>query len=397
MQPPTSRRPLGIYSPNSQCGRTGDFPLLSGRTASIGESNSLLARPAAGTPRKGKGSVGTADIWLVTVDRLVRVRHTDGPPWFSMAMIAGSVVVATVVVAAAGGTKTPWPHLFYVPVVFAALVFGLRGGLVTGLAAGVACGPLMPLDVDAGIAQSQSGWLIRLGFFVGIGLLAGAGRDRMLALADARQTFLSGVSHELRTPLAAVLGFSELVLANYDALSDAEHAEFATLIYQEATELANVIDHYVLAGRLDHHQDLVVDTAPVDLDRVIQVVLAGIPAQIRDSGIVVQGEPLTVNADPLRVRQIVRALINNALAYGGQPIIIETSQTGQSAIITIYDQGQTPRSVRYSSQVAGVSAPPLGVGLAVAKNLATLMHGELSYEMNSNTTFQLRLPIAGRT
>lgn len=311
-----------------------------------------------------------------------------------MALVAGLVVAATVVVAAAGGTKTPWPHLFYVPVVFAALTFGFKGGIVAGLAAAVACGPLMPLDVDAGIAQSRSGWLIRLGFFVGIGLLAGAGRDRMLALANARQEFLSGVSHELRTPLAAVLGFSELVVSNYEALSDAEHAEFATLIYQEATELANVIDHYVLSGRLDHHVDLVVETAPVDLDRVIQVVLAGVPPQIRDSGIVVRGESLTVKADPLRVRQIVRALINNALAYGGQPIIIETSQTGPTATLTIHDQGQTPRSVRYGKQVAGVPAPPLGVGLAVAKQLAALMHGELSYELNRNMAFQLRLPMA---
>jgi hypothetical protein len=343
----------------------------------------------------GKGPVESADTWTVTVDRLVRVHRPDATPWFWLALVAGSVMVATVVVAAAGGTKTPWPHLFYVPVVFAALMFGLKGGFVAGLAAGVACGPLMPLDVDAGIAQSRSGWLIRLGFFVGIGLLTGAGRDRLLALADAHQKFLSGVSHELRTPLTAVLGFSELVLANYDALSDAEHADFATLIYQEATELANVIDHYVLAGRLDHHQDLVVETAAVDLDRVIQVVLAGVPPQIRDEGIVVRGEPLTVNADPLRVRQIVRALINNALAYGGQPIIIETSQSGHTATITIHDQGQTPRSVRYGNQVAGVPAPPLGVGLAVAKQLATLMHGELSYELNRNMTFQLRLPLAG--
>lgn len=313
-----------------------------------------------------------------------------------MAGVALLLILATATVLTLGGTKTPWPHLFYVPVVFAALVLGGRGGFVSGLAAGVLCGPLMPLDTDAGIAQSQTAWLIRLGFFVGIGILAGAGRDRVLALANARQKFLSSVSHELRTPLAAVLGFSELVLENFDTLSDEEHAEFATLIYQEATELANVVDHYVLAGRLDHHNDLIVEAAAVDLDRVFQVVLAGIPPQIRDSRIVIRGDHLIVNADPLRVRQIVRALINNALAYGGESIVIETARSGQNAIVTIRDGGQTPRSVGHGKQVAGVPAPPLGVGLAVAKNLAVLMRGELSYQMNGSIAFQLRLPLEGR-
>jgi signal transduction histidine kinase len=308
-------------------------------------------------------------------------------------VVALLLIAATVVVMAGGGSKTPWPHLFYVPVVLAAGIFGTRAGLLTAVAAGLMSGPLMPLDVAAGVAQTPASWVVRMGFFVGIAALVGAGRDRILDLGDAQRRFLSSVSHELRTPLSAVLGFSELLFANYDRLTDDECHEFATLIYQEATELSNVIDHYVLQGRMDH-TDLIVDRSPVELDRVIAVVLAGVPKEIRENRIVVRSEHLTVEADPLRVRQIVRSLINNGLAYGGQRIVVDVARDGNSATVTIHDAVDTPIRDGSVHSADGIPAPPLGVGLAVARNLAALMRGDLTYRL-SPISFTLRLPIEG--
>lgn len=65
-----------------------------------------------------------------------------------------------------GGTQTAWPHLFYVPVVAAAHRFRHAGALGAAVVAGLLAGPLMPLDAEAGISQSVSGWLVRLVFFV---------------------------------------------------------------------------------------------------------------------------------------------------------------------------------------------------------------------------------------
>ena len=300
------------------------------------------------------------------------------------------------VVIVAGGTSTAWPHLYYIPIVFAALAYGLKGGLVAGLIAGLAGGPLMPLEVDSGTSQPLAGWLTRLAFFVAIGMLAGTGRDRIVALAGARQEFLSSISHELRTPLTAVLGFSELMTGN-GALSTEEGQEFAALIYQEATELSNVIDHYVLEGRLDSLTALPVDVSQVDLDQVIAVVLAGIPPQIRDSRIKVGGEHLDVDADPLRLRQVLRSLINHALAYGGSIIAIDVARDGKVGTVTVRDADGAPSAAPYGRDLGGAPAPPLGVGLVIAGQLAVLMGGRLSYEMQGTTSLQLRLPIAGAT
>ncbi len=95
-----------------------------------------------------------------------------GPLW-SVPLIAASGVVAYQVTYLAGGTRTVFPHLFYVPVVVAAAAWGPWGGLATGVAAGVLCGPLMPLQVDVGLGQEPAQWLVRMLFFVAIGMLTG--------------------------------------------------------------------------------------------------------------------------------------------------------------------------------------------------------------------------------
>lgn len=208
--------------------------------------------------------------------------------WMWFAVVTGLLALATTLTYLAGGTVTPFPHLFYMPVVVAAGALGTGSGLIAAAAAGLLCGPLMPLDVEAGTSQTTSGWLIRLGFFAGVGLVVGLGRNRLLSLGRARQDFLSAVSHELRTPLASVVGFASVLADRADALSPEEISEFAQLIQKEATELSNVVDHYVLEGRLDGSA-LFIDPRPTDLRRVLDLVLDGLPDRVVSNRITVAG------------------------------------------------------------------------------------------------------------
>lgn len=101
---------------------------------------------------------------------------------------------ATAVTYQAGGTTTSFPHLFYVPVVIAAFLYGLPGGAVSGLAAGIICGPWMPQVVDLGLNQSFENWFVRMLFFVVIGsltgALSGALKGRIVALRELNEQTL---------------------------------------------------------------------------------------------------------------------------------------------------------------------------------------------------------------
>jgi EAL domain-containing protein (putative c-di-GMP-specific phosphodiesterase class I) len=91
----------------------------------------------------------------------------------SMSVALVLLASAGLAVYGAGGTKTALPHLFYVPIIFAAVSLGARGALTTAGVAAVVCA-LEPLDVMTGGRQSVSTILIRAVMFLLIGGLAAA-------------------------------------------------------------------------------------------------------------------------------------------------------------------------------------------------------------------------------
>ena len=83
------------------------------------------------------------------------------------------LAVATLTVYLTGGTQSAAPHLYYVPIISAAFLIGPGGGIVTALAAGLLCGPWMPLNVETGTSQDFANWMIRGGGFLLVGTVAG--------------------------------------------------------------------------------------------------------------------------------------------------------------------------------------------------------------------------------
>lgn len=81
------------------------------------------------------------------------------------------LVIAYLATYLAGGSKTSLPHLFYVPVIIASIRFRARGALLVAVAAGLAAGPLMPLDVGVGASQMTGNWLTRMAALIAIGQL----------------------------------------------------------------------------------------------------------------------------------------------------------------------------------------------------------------------------------
>jgi diguanylate cyclase len=84
-----------------------------------------------------------------------------------------------------GGAGVAAPHWFYLPVLYAAARFGCLGAGASATAAGLLAGPLMPLDVAAGVAQQPEDWITRATFLVIIGqamaLVIGLSRSAMTA------------------------------------------------------------------------------------------------------------------------------------------------------------------------------------------------------------------------
>jgi len=140
-----------------------------------------------------------------------------------VALVVGALlVVSWLVVYAAGGAKIA-PHLFYLPIIVAAARLGPAGTLATAALSGLLAGPLLPLDVQSGEAQSLSDWLIRAAYFGGIGLFTAylfrrlrrtesdlsLARSRELLQQQSRAELAQRLDEERRELLARVVAAQE--------------------------------------------------------------------------------------------------------------------------------------------------------------------------------------------
>ena len=311
------------------------------------------------------------------------------------AVLAGS----TVVVYATGGTKHVWPHLMYLAIVASGVWFGRSVGVLTAVAAGLLVGPAMPLDVSAGIPQPGRGWLVRMAFFVAVGAMAGYARHRFDRLLDRRRQFVSSVSHELRTPLSAVVGFAEVLAGEWDSLTEVEKRELVDHVRHESLEVAHVVDDLLVAARIDGGR-LHIECQDVDVRAITDSIVSGLAE--RADRIRVDGSAHSW-ADPVRVKQIVRNLVTNALVHGGQRVVVDVRNGSDVVTVTVTDDGPgipaaiLPRVFEpfVDSDRPSTMPPSVGLGLAVSRELARRMDGRLTYQREGGqSAFVLELPAA---
>ena len=227
--------------------------------------------------------------------------------------------------------------------------------------------------------------------------------QRLKELVRSKDEFIASISHELRTPLTAVLGFAELLGEEESGLSATDRDMMIQSIVHEAFDLASIVEDLLVAARAEIGT-LSVTAVPVDLRaetaRVIETYEQEVAASIK-----VDGESVQALGDPIRVRQILRNLLSNAIRYGGDDIRVNLLNGKASVRVLVNDNGSgvpaedeafifEPYHRAYKA--VGVSGS-VGLGLTVSRKLARLMSGDLTFQRNEGRSiFQLTLPAGPR-
>jgi signal transduction histidine kinase/PAS domain-containing protein len=224
-------------------------------------------------------------------------------------------------------------------------------------------------------------------------------RQRLEELVISKDRFVASVSHELRTPLSAVLGFAQELKANADSYRAEELADMLELIADQSQEMADMVEDLLVSARADigmvtiHPQD-------VYLRSQAETVLAGL-GSTGGKQIEVVGGRGKVWADPSRTRQIIRNLLTNALRYGGDQVVVEAVERSEETMLTVTDDGPGLDPTRWEeifepyqrAHHSPTQPASIGLGLTVARQLARLMGGELTYRTSEEgSVFTLTLP-----
>ncbi len=215
----------------------------------------------------------------------------------------------------------------------------------------------------------------------------------------AKDEFIANVSHELRTPLTAIAGFAEVL--EEGMIHDPETGlELVNLIAGQTAELARMVEDLLTASRADAGT-LTLKLEDMDIRDSVEKVVA--PFRRFGNQISVSCPSVTVYADPVRVRQILRNLVANACAHGGQNIDVSAVRAGRVLTLWVADDGpgvsddvEDRLFQRYVHQGdLPLLVGSVGLGLAIARVLAREMGGDVRYErVPGHTHFVLELPVS---
>ncbi len=215
---------------------------------------------------------------------------------------------------------------------------------------------------------------------------------------QAKDEFIATVSHELRNPIAAILGLGQELADNYDSFSDEDRREMSQMIARQADDVSWLIEDLLVAYGDDLNR---VSVHPEEFDvvkeieRVLEVEEKAIDLQVFD-------DSSLVNADPRRTRQILRNLVSNALRHGGDTVTVAVGKVGDRIEVRVRDTGEAIPAADIERifkpfEKGSRSGHPysIGLGLAVARRLARLMDGDLTYRFEDGwSCFVLSVPAA---
>ncbi|MDC8757021.1 response regulator [Janthinobacterium fluminis] len=206
----------------------------------------------------------------------------------------------------------------------------------------------------------------------------------------AKSEFLAKMSHEIRTPMNGVLGMTELLQGT--ELSPKQR-RFVSTVHRSGESLLSIIDDILDFSKIEAGK-LVLEHIPFDLRQVIDDVVAlfanGIQRKAIEFTCRIAGDvPQHVRGDPVRLRQILTNLLNNATKFTERgEIAVDISCAGQDQIrLTVSDTGigMAPEAAavvfqpfRQADSATSRKYGGTGLGLAIIKQLAEMMGGTIT-------------------
>lgn len=218
-------------------------------------------------------------------------------------------------------------------------------------------------------------------------------------------TFVSDASHELRTPITTIRGYAELYraggMASKAALDDAMRRTEL-----EAARMGRLVEDMLTLAKLDQKRPLEIETIDIrelarDAARDAAVVAPDRPITLDEPD-----EPLVVEIDEDRVRQVLANVMSNALVHTAPevPVHVTTQLVDDAAVIEVADEGQgipqdmvdqvTDRFFRVDPSRSRHSGGS-GLGLAIAADTIAAHGGTISVasELDRGTTVRITLPV----
>ena len=211
-----------------------------------------------------------------------------------------------------------------------------------------------------------------------------------------KSEFLANISHEIRTPLNGIMGFAKLLQKTQ--LSPRQ-LDYVRTIQKSSDSLLAIINDVLDLSKIEAGK-LVLDHTPLDIEEVIFDVLNMLAPLAEEKNLeqvafIYDDVPRHLMGDPLRLKQILTNLVNNAIKFtpSGEVIVrcMLENQTDRHAVIriSVTDTGiglsDSARADLFRAFSQGDPSTTrqfggTGLGLVISRHLIEQMHGEINFE-----------------
>lgn len=236
-------------------------------------------------------------------------------------------------------------------------------------------------------------------------------RSNAMQANKAKSEFLANMSHEIRTPLSGILGFSEL-LGNTE-LKQQQH-DYAATIQKSATNLLTIIDDVLDLSKIESGK-LNITKEEFDILNVIEEVIDLLTPIAYEKNIELfyhlnANTPRLINADIVRIRQILTNLIGNAVKFTEKGYVYlqvehdDANHEGAGIKFTVSDTGigmdKTHKKTLFDAFTQADTSITrrfggTGLGLVISRKLTHLMNGAIGFDSTygEGSTFWFTIPV----
>jgi ABC-type amino acid transport substrate-binding protein/CheY-like chemotaxis protein len=214
--------------------------------------------------------------------------------------------------------------------------------------------------------------------------------------AASTRRFTAFLAHEVRNSLHAVVAGTELA-----RLPGPARGDVGAMLAESARNTLHLLNNLIDRERLDTH-GLALRLAPAALGPLVLAVVDELRPAATVRGVAVQARLPDVDPplmlDALRLQQVLRNLLANAIKYGGDAAIdvaawLQPMEDGRWAVsLEVLDRGQgLPEPASDAQDPAAAYGPTAGLGLPLCQDLAQLMGGSLDLAPRAGGGLQARL------
>ncbi len=223
----------------------------------------------------------------------------------------------------------------------------------------------------------------------------------------AKDNFLATLSHELRTPMTSILGWVQFL--RIGGYTEDELNEALETMETSARLQARLIDDMLDVSRIVLGK-FQVELKPTHISDVVEAALTTVRPVAAERGVKITSaldddSDLLVEADDNRMQQVIGNILSNAIKFtpNGKRVDLRLQRTDGQVQISVVDQGEgiepsfLPHVFERLQQSSNVSnRTGLGLGLAIARHIVELHHGDITAESEGRgrgAKFVVTLPI----